>query len=192
MLESNRSVFLVHPGMGNRERVYGSGHSFNVTPVCCVSSVRYNKATVAPGEQKANCDTRPGGRIFSQELLSAARRLLSSVCGHRGIHHRCEWLQDNLSNGVCGEPWKQSSTTLFTAQTRLITFSVLTFLSFYVVDLTEADFLLFSWLRSLHFPPRGQPQNRRPKPDTNTSAQETWAAKSFGKSHATSQCQRCK
>lgn len=40
-------------------------------------------------------------------------------------------------------------------------------------DSAEADFLLFSRLRSLRFPPRGQPQNRRPKPDTNTSAQET-------------------
>lgn len=126
-------------------------------------------------EQKAKCDIRPAGNMFSQELLSAARMLLWIVRRHRGISRRREWLQDNLSSSVCGDPRGGAQRILFTARRTQITFSAFSVSSsccflIHYVGWTEAKLSCCFYGCGL-FSSQGQSQNRRPKPDTSAGAQ---------------------
>lgn len=164
--------------VGYKERGCNFGHNLNAPFACCMSSVlsRLKKTWLQKGaEQKAKCDIHPARNGFSQELLSAARMLLWIVRRHRGISHHREWLQDNLSNSVCGDPLGGAERILFTARRTQITFSVFSFSSswcflIHCVCWTEAKLSCCFYGCGL-FSSQGQSQNRRPKPDTNAGAQ---------------------
>lgn len=124
-------------------------------------------------EQKAKCDICPEGNVFSQELPSAATMVLWIVCRHRGISHRREWLQDNLSNSVCGDPLGRAYRILFTAQGPFLLSSpaqpVGVVLFIMHGGQKQSLPVVFMAVVSL-FCSQGQSQNRRPKPDTNAGA----------------------
>lgn len=142
-------------------------------------------------EQKAKCDIRPAGNVFSQELLSAARMLLWIVRRHRGISHRREWLQDNLSNSVCGDPLGGAERILFTARKTQITFSVFSFSSSCCFLIHYYFFCCFYGC-GLSFPLGASLRIDVPSLTPTLALRDMWAVQSFGKSCTILRCQRHK
>lgn len=196
---SRGSVDPAPQRVGYRERVCDFRRSLHAPFVCCMSSVlsRLKKTWLQKGaEQKAKCDIRPAGNVFSQELLSAARMLLWIVRRHRGISHRREWLQDTLSNSVCGDPLGGAERISFTVRGRKSPFlssaSRPVAVFFVIVLAGQKRSFAVVFMAVVSFPLRASLRIDVPSLTPTLALRDMWAVQSFGKSCAILRCQRHK